>query len=1286
MVQKSCGNMRRIIKLIAAICLLSFVAKSQTADITTGCVPLVVAFDAPNAGAYYWDFDDGATAIIQSPDHTFTEPGQFDVVLRESQNGSIIGTISITVYADPILEIDPSVVSGCSPLTVDFTSFITLDPALSIQDVTWSFGDGSSSSATNPTHTYTNSGTFSVSLQLTTNESECDKTEIFADLIMVESIGNVNFSLNFDGACEAPTTVQITNNSTNSADLTYEWDLGNGTTASGYNPGSVTYNQDGIYDIVLSVSNNLGCTETSTESFTIGLPSFDFSIPDTVCLETFVPIMNETATSFFFWQFGPNANITTSALRNPFVEFNTPGLQTIQLQAFNDVSCPIDTTFQIFVEQIDPSFTISPEGSCVDPQTITLTANEQSYDIYSWNEVIGSAQQNLEIVCPLRDSLHINLPDTTWIDLIVTSFAGCVDSLRQPFVQKKPYAHFLPSTAYGCAPLEVEFTHEPDILDDIQNLYWDLGDGTTATNVSEVTHTYSQPGEYYAQLIVETPEGCRDTSAGRWIYVGVPIEPVYSISDLDICLHESVEIELLNDDPRIDGWHVYTDDERTSHCFSESSLTHQFSTSPGVFDVEFSINYNGCFSETTVPEQITVNGANADISYMINCETPYDMMLKNDGLNADIVSWQIDNVEISNLDSLVHTFDDRGDYILTLITEDSGSGCPADTSSVEIFVREPVAAFEIPERICDNISYTYDATASVDVDTDCSQGYLWKLPNNRPREVSVGFIENLIPTPGPHDVTLIVEDMHGCRDTLTKSTEVYGIDGNMVADIYRTCLPDSITFVNLSTSDTTLVNTEWSFGGSDSIEVVYFENVNTNSIEITLELEDAIGCVETVTDVITIYEPTSNLLISQGPTICAGEEIDFSATDFTQENSFLNFSWDFGTLGSSDEQFVPITFDQPGTFPVELYFEEDASGCNGTLNTTIEVIPFPVADFVSSLDNVNPICYPAQIELSNTSTTSGQVVTNWYIDGQGPFTGDMTTFAFDKGTHEVELVVSSVFGCADTTSNSYTLVGPEGNFSIDPLEICVNDEITYTLFDTVDVTRWEWDFGDGNIMENGNPVTHIYEFIPNTGNTNVNLTLFSEETGCEQIQTIPVSIVGPMALFEKVDSLAYCNGIAFFNNLSTGANEYTWSTNGQVFSNDDSPRFDFGMSGDFEVTLIASVIGSVCSSEYTQEITLDSVPSFVELPNVFTPNGDGVNENFDVVVTDPQFEEFVNVITFKIYDRWGQLVYDNDNPPEGWDGTFNDTEAPNEVYAYYIEYEIINCKNEARKGNVTIIR
>ena len=1279
--------MKRILFLIPFICLCFFTAFTQTASIEKGCVPLVVAFDAPSASNYFWDFDDGSSSLLQNPDHTFTEPGQYEVVLRNGQGGATVGIISITVYADPIFEVEASIYAGCGPLTVDFNSFITIDPALTIENISWSFGDGASSTELNPTHTYTASGNYSVSLELTTNESACNKTQIFEELILVESIGNVGFSLTFDEAsCDVPAEVQINNNSFILPDISNTWDFGNGTTSSEREPISVIYSEDGVYEIVLTVTTSQGCSETSSQTITIGQVPFQVEIPDTVCLGSPISILNSTPIDSFVWVFGPSASIDTSDLRTPTVAFFSPGIQTFQLHGVDEDDCSLDTSFQVFVEQPNPFFTISPTEGCIDPQVIELTADVQDHMTYIWNDSVTSNPQfEYEIVCPLVDSLYINTRDSILMQLQVISAAGCTASFLTGYVSRKPYAHLVPSVTEGCAPLNVIFVDASISLNGFENTYLDFGDGTTTTNEVFINHTYTEPGEYYAQLIVETSEGCRDTSAGRWIRVGEQITPTYTISDTDICLHDSVEITLLNDDPRIDGWHVYTDDARTGHCFTEPSMTHQFITNPGVYDVEFSINYNGCFTNLTAPEQITVNGTNADISYMFDCETPYDMMMKNDGLNANQVTWLMDSVEISTLDSLSYTFSERGEYLLTLIAEDN-SGCPADTSSVEIFITDPIASFEIPERICNNVAYGFDATTSIDVDEDCSQGYLWKFPNSRPREVDTAILDHVIDIPGLHEITLIVEDMHGCRDTTTRSTTVYGIEADMIADTYNTCLPNEITFANISTVDTTLVNQQWSFGSNDSIASLFLEGTFWESLIVSLVIEDAIGCTDTVSQTLTFYNPFTEVEVSNGPLVCLNEAVVFSATDYTDQGSFLNFTWIFGGVDTLVGQEVTYVFDELGTHSVELYFEEEGTGCNGTWSTLYFILELPDANFISSLDSIDPICAPAQIELTDISTYPWTVESEWYIDGEGPYDGDMTTFAFDKGTHEVELVVTSNRGCVGTYSNSYTLVGPEGNFSIDPLEICVGEEATFTLFDAVDVSRWEWDFGDGSIASNGNPVTHTYGFLPDGGTTNVNLTLFSEDTGCESITSMPIDIVEPEAFFEELDTAQYCNGTVTLNNLSTDANEFTWSTNGQVFSNEESPSFNFGYSGTFEVTLVASILGQECFSEYTTEITLDSISGFVQLPNVFTPNNDGNNDTFRPVVTTPELEELVTVITFKVYNRWGQLVYDNENPLLGWDGNFKNKEAPTGVYAYYIEYEIVDCNNQARKGNVTIVR
>jgi len=57
-----------------------------------------------------------------------------------------------------------------------------------------------------------------------------------------------------------------------------------------------------------------------------------------------------------------------------------------------------------------------------------------------------------------------------------------------------------------------------------------------------------------------------------------------------------------------------------------------------------------------------------------------------------------------------------------------------------------------------------------------------------------------------------------------------------------------------------------------------------------------------------------------------------------------------------------------------------------------------------------------------------------------------------------------------------------------------------------------------------------------------------------------------------------------------------------------------------------------------------------------------------------------------VYNRWGKLIYNNDNPNTGWDGRWQGIDAPVEVYAYFIEIRIRDCNNQVSKGNVTIIR
>ena len=79
-----------------------------------------------------------------------------------------------------------------------------------------------------------------------------------------------------------------------------------------------------------------------------------------------------------------------------------------------------------------------------------------------------------------------------------------------------------------------------------------------------------------------------------------------------------------------------------------------------------------------------------------------------------------------------------------------------------------------------------------------------------------------------------------------------------------------------------------------------------------------------------------------------------------------------------------------------------------------------------------------------------------------------------------------------------------------------------------------------------------------------------------------------------------------------------------------------------------------------------------------------MNDKFRIVIPE-RYLDVVTVTAFKVFDRWGQLLYDRVDP-EGWDGYYQGQRSPEDVYAYYLEAEIESCKVVSSKGSVTLVR
>jgi len=382
--------------------------------------------------------------------------------------------------------------------------------------------------------------------------------------------------------------------------------------------------------------------------------------------------------------------------------------------------------------------------------------------------------------------------DTLFIYSWITSQAGCNALDSGYYVQLKPTARILADFHEGCAPLEVNFSNFISTHTDIRFREWDFGDGSAPvqTNSDSITHVFDEPGEYFVKMIIENEAGCIDTSNGIWIHAGERISPDYTLDKTEVCLGETVNVEFLNDDERIDGYNFSTDDKRYSDCWLDKSASHTFITEPGIYDAIYTIDYNGCYSQITVDDAIKVNGSKANISYMINCDRELEAMIMDSSLNATNYTWYQDSVEIQGGSQFTLNFDTAGVYQIKLVTSNDMDDCPESIDSIELNITELKAVLNVPDEVCFNQEVLIDASASTGADTKCHEGYLYNLPGRRPREVDKDTVLHVFP-PGTHLACLTVQDINGCTDKAEQKVVVYEIFPDFEPDSTFVCDPIS---------------------------------------------------------------------------------------------------------------------------------------------------------------------------------------------------------------------------------------------------------------------------------------------------------------------------------------------------------------------------------------------------------------------------------------------------------------------------------------------------------------
>lgn len=406
---------------------------------------------------------------------------------------------------------------------------------------------------------------------------------------------------------------------------------------------------------------------------------------------------------------------------------------------------------------------------------------------------------------------------------------------------------------------------------------------------------------------------------------------------------------------------------------------------------------------------------------------------------------------------------------------------------------------------------------------------------------------------------------------------------------------------------------------------------------------------------------------------CGADTIQFSDSSKFVDNRV----WNFGDGNGSNLQHPSHIFQSAGTFNVTLVGQNDY--CTDSLSKIIKLEnPFEVSFLISD----DSICQNSSIEFLNTSKVTDKnnipTIYHWSFsdlayDTLNAKNPPAKTY-YTPGYYEIKLKVTNGLPCTDSFSLFLNVDPSTGvTFSRSDTAICVGDDITFaSKVNKGGLTSMTWDFGDGYpTILSTDTITRAFD-MPGV----YDVTLTADYRTCADSSFSRKVYVNPKPQINLPADTSIClwgNEILISDviNRNNPNAKWIWSTG------DTTSSIAVKHHGLYKATV--TING--CST--TDEINI-AKGCYIDIPNAFSPDGDGNNDFFF-----PRDMNTQDIARFKmnIYNRWGQVVFVTENiSGKGWDGRFNEVDQQFGVYVYTIEVVYQNGQAENYTGNVTLIR
>lgn len=1300
---------------------------------TAQCVGVASTFinhsiPAPSKTRWIWsDLSPDGSGTVAS--HTYLKEGTYTILMIDSfATCADTAKLVFTAHPKPKPRFSFSPIYPCpAPVTINFTNLSS-----GAVSYLWLFGDGkdSTSTAVSPSHTYTWNKAFPVFL-IATSAYGCKDTFRVRDTLKPFPTGYPN---PYYDSFNSPVIMRVYDNTRS---ITVD-------SVSGCLPMVVKIK--GIKTIKIEDvpygGGVAGPTDKRHDHMYSPAPPFSYPldpVPDPYPDEYFdPPISTKYPYKFtsYFWDFRDGYTSTDST---PVHTYTVEGRYWIKVTTTTSNGCTFYDSLLIEAgNKPNASFTASPTEICPGEMVTFFNTSVGGAEQFIWDFRDGGILDDTS-----KTIFHrFKSMDSARVMLTARRF-GCEDTTTRLIVITPPKAR--PTKRYSCdTPMTVFFR---DSSFGATSILWDFGDGSPRVSDSNVAHTYAATGNYEVKLIAfNNIHNCVDTG-----YLPITVfdpKAIFSAIDTTLCVGQMATFEAVTS-----AFIKQFTWETNGASKSDTNIYNHVYGDTGRYSVRLQIvDRHDCIDSLIRNNYVTVSRPqmNLSIKPLLGC-APLNVVLTDSSTNTKGVAltnrkWDFGDATGSSgsAATVSHTYP-PGTYTVKLITTDA-FGC-SDSTIKTLESRKPKADFL---SSVDTFACIGQEINFYDNSTGSGLSYYWEFGDGGTSTASKGT--HAYAATGIYTVRLIVTDETGCKDTLSKPAYIKIVKPKAsfnVSDSVAICPPLFVTTYNTSSG---AIFYTWiqGNGGTSNVPSPVIPYLDSGAYNLILIVQDKHGCTDTASKVMKVlgYDGLLTYTPLEG---CNPLKVDFVSDPVNAPVMVWDFA-DGVTESAIGKTTTSHTYTRPGRYVPRLILG-DGLGCVGSSRGVDTIKVDDVVPVVSYMPY--PACEGTEITFNDSSysyfSTYGS--SKWTFDdgSTSNLKNPVRTYA-SAGRYKVILVSTSARGCTATTERE-VIVAPLPRIRVRDTVICLNDTAilvpaggkTYTWMPdpTIGCTSC-----DNPKVFPLVPTTYYVKGIDSNGCANVDTvevgiktktdlvlapgaeicaedSLYLKASGAFYYSWSPgtylnkTDIADPVAYFDKATTITYtvvgsegscipdtANVTVIVHPLpvvDAGPDMQMLAGNSVVLNGSGTDVKDFLWTPEDSlscatcpVTNAAPLFTTIYTLKGTSDfgcVDTDQVRVYVfcdqsqlYIPNTFTPNNDGINDVFY-----PHGKGIDKITSFRVYNRWGQLVFERNsmdvNQKEmGWDGTFKGEQLAPDTFVYVIEATCDNGDKISWKGDVTIIR